>query len=108
MLYVVLLFKAQSQLSLFEPISLNKLVCGSEKREEFEKLKELYAGDIAMGWGPDADKVAMIKMDIEAREGIKDKELKLAVLGDLQQMYRAREEKWEALCSNHHLAFLFG
>ena len=60
-MYVTLFIQSQSELSMFKPISVKKIVYGDAKVEEILKLKEFYASDVTFGKGPDAKVVAMLQ-----------------------------------------------
>ena len=61
LMYATLFYKAQHELSVVEEVSIAKLLTGSNKREEFERLKAFFKSDVAVGKAPDEKAVTMLK-----------------------------------------------
>ena len=103
-LYVVLLYRAQAELSLQIPIKLDpaKLVCDPKERAELKAaLMQFYFGDVTLGHGVTDKTIEMLQ------EVADENDLKGETFLPLLQLYiKAQEETWEKVSHNHMLSFL--
>ena len=89
-LYMVLLYQAQNELSIFQDISVKELLCGPTMQAEFAKLKAFYASDIAAGKGPDGKVVSMLNEIYQDNFEVVDDVLPHDRLKQLEQYYEAK------------------
>uniref|UniRef100_A0A7S2BT64 TRP C-terminal domain-containing protein n=1 Tax=Florenciella parvula TaxID=236787 RepID=A0A7S2BT64_9STRA len=117
-LYVVLLYRAQGELSLHKPIKLDpaKLVCSAKERAELKAaVMEFYFGDVTLGYGitdktfkmlRSTDETAEFRHWLEASNMPHPKSATLLPL--LEAYITSQEEKWEDVSQRHPLSFLLG
>ena len=112
-MYATLFYKAQRELSVVDEVSIAKLLTGSNKREEFERLKAFFKSDVAVGKAPDEKAVAMLKelYATELSDSLKfkhvDHDAQADRLAILEQYYHDKQERWTEMGKTHYLSFLF-
>ena len=105
-IYITLFVRSQHELSLFEEITVKKLVCGDNKLAELAKVKAFYTSDVTIGHAPDIKMATMFQhafiTEVSSNSAESDD------IASLERYYAKREERWEKLCNEHYLSFLFG
>ena len=117
-LYVVLLYRAQNELSPHKPIKLDpaKLVCSAKERAELKvALTEFYFGNVTLGYGIPDKTFEMLESTDKTKEFIgwlEQSEIPhpatATLLPLLKAYYTSQGEKWEVTSKGHLLSFLLG
>jgi len=119
LLYIVMLYRSQAELSVHEPIKLDprKLACSAKDREKLKKdLINFYFGAVTLGNGVDENTLDHLAMDTNSKafdNWLEKKGAKHPAEADdlfvfLTQFYKDEEERWAAESRAHTLSFLLG
>ena len=104
-IYITLFIRSQHELSLFEEITVKKLVCGDNKLAELAKVKAFYTSDVTIGHAPDIKMATMFQHHFMT--DVSPDNAESPDIASLENYYTKRQERWEKLCDEHYLCFLF-
>ena len=117
-LYIVLLWRAQGELSLHKRIEIDlaKLACSSTERAELKAgLRDYFFGEVTLGHGLTASTFDMLRTTDHSEEfaawlsRANIPHAKGGLLLPLLEAYiKAQEEQWEEVSHDHQLSFLLG